>query len=166
MERPQERREAAVTSWSLPITYSFAPLQSVIDRRLRDDGLEPSVKASAEMLGFARRTVVRWADHGLSLTRVEECCAVLDVFPYDLYPELLTDAITSIERECEAVDCTTRFVPVFRGAKRRFCGDACKHRVWMRGHREKPEERERSRAYQRQYNADVREAAQRRKKAA
>jgi hypothetical protein len=80
---------------------------------------------------------------------------MLDV---ELFPELLDAAMAEVERECEAPDCTERFVPPARVPHKRFCSKTCKSRTQRRRkYREDPEFRARVIEGARRYYQETRD---------
>lgn len=127
--------------------YPFAPLETRarITVARRDDVPVAGVPRIAALLDVAPRQIHRWRQTGITIDQAEQLCGRLRCLPYELWPEMLDEAIAGLEhaeQECAAVDCTERFLPPARGGSKRwpprFCSDTCRSREKMRRQRGTP----------------------------
>jgi len=128
------------------------PFQSLLDALNVD---QDTVKVR---LRLDRRQVANYVRHGLTEKRADELAAKGGKHPFEVWPEMLEDAIAAAEVECADEKCDRLFVPAPR---QKFCTPACQQRDgarrWHRRKYQDPEWRERQRARVR----DAREGNQR-----
>ena len=108
----------------------WGPLESLVDARLFRADRSSSDKNRAELLGTNRTQILRWRRYGILPDRAERCAERLGFIGYEVWPELLTDAIAAEERVC--ADCPTRVLPDKRNPHQRFCSHNCQKRSQMR----------------------------------
>lgn len=103
------------------------------------------------------RTGTDYIDRGVTAQVADRLAHLAGFIPYEVWPEMLDDAIADLERECEAPDCTVRSMPGPRGGRlRRFCSPTCGSRVRMRRYRATERGKQANRDYVRRYKAEVR----------
>lgn len=61
---------------------------------------------------------------------------------YEIWPEILDDAIASMERECAADGCDETFLPPLRVPYKVFCSRRCKTREWKRAEYQRDRDRQ------------------------
>lgn len=154
------------------VRYSYEPVERVLRARLATVDASGWVKdlgssgRQGDALGVNRAQVRRWRLNGLTEASAEKVAERLGFLGCELWPSMLDRAIAEVENECGASDCTERFTLPARGGFRGYCSPTCRRREKMRRYRARPHGAEQNRAYVARYRAEVREAAQRRKKAA
>lgn len=114
-------------------------------------------------LGISGTKLTQYAVNGLDLDTAERLCERVGFLVYEVFPQVMSDAIAELERECESPDCSTRFILKWRGAHRRYCSDNCRDRTNSRKRYQTiPEVRDRKRAAVAKYEAEVRALRERR----
>lgn len=115
------------------------------------------------LFGVHPSVLPRWRRVGLTETRADLVAVKLGFAPETLWPEWTDELIRSHEVECEATDCTDRFVA---GNGRRFCSDRCRNREARRRWNRNPEHRKKKREHNQRYYQECRDyllAAERRR---
>lgn len=117
---------------------------------------------AARELGLSGSTEQQYRRDGVSARVADRLAVKAGVHPYEVWPEMVDHVIAAMTVECEAGDCTNRFVPpvTASGQKRkRYCSRACQLR-WnhKRRYQSDPAARERQKAAARRYKAEVRES--------
>ena len=122
------------------------------------------IQALTEMmaLGFAEgmralkisgSTYQKYRDQGVSRVSADRLAVRAGFHPYEVWPDMADHDYEDASRECEADDCTERFIPANNGGKhRKFCSPRCANRVRLRRYRARSEAaRERDRGYSASY---------------
>jgi hypothetical protein len=119
--------------------------------------------------GIDTRQITRAEADGLSDLLADRWAVRCGLHPYTVWPDMADAAVADIEQECEADDCTARFVPSPRAhaGRHRFCSRRCADRVYQRRRRQRPEVRQANREARRAYYAahgDYERARERRRR--
>lgn len=113
----------------------------------------------AEYLGIDRRYLARIRREGVTATKTEVIAKALGYLDYEVWPEMLEEAIAVVERECAAEDCAERFVPPARAPRKQYCSPTCQKRI--QGRKQYRKHRDRILASVAQYDAEARELKRR-----
>lgn len=79
----------------------------------------------------------RWKRDGMTRHTAERLCDALRAHPLWFWPEFYDADVEALHVECEASDCTVRFIPSKPGVQR-FCTPRCRRRERMRRYRATP----------------------------
>lgn len=118
--------------------YPIKPLERLITVRLRDRGLtakQVTARAIAAECGEPDSNVVARARKiGLRRVAAERLAEAAGFLPYEIWPEILCDAIEEAEAASKACErCGLSFLP--RNGEHRFCSKVCQRRdYWRRTH--------------------------------
>ena len=130
--------------------YSITPLVEALR-------LEPG-QSVARALNVGGTALTTMTICGLEERTAERLAVRAGLSPYDLWPEMLDQAIAEVERECAADDCTVTFLPPAKVPGKRYCSATCRRRVQRRAqYRQDPEFRERVKEQMRRYYRETRD---------
>jgi predicted sulfurtransferase len=87
---------------------------------------------------------------GLSEAKADRWAVRLGRLAYEVWPEMVDEAIAELEQECAAPDCTERFVAPPKAWNKRYCSSRCCSRESMRAFRRTRKGREANRRYRRE----------------
>lgn len=96
----------------------------------------------------------RARDLGLTADQADRWACAAGLHPFEVWPEMIDDQIEDQYRECDADDCSTRFVG---DGRRRFCSGTCRRRMKARRYRATEAGAEVNRRIRRAYYAENRE---------
>lgn len=116
------------------------------------DAMNGSHNQACELLGLSGSTQQDYRRRGVTERVGDRLAAKAGLLAYEVWPEMIDDAIAEVERECARHDCTTRFVPVRK--RMRFCSTRCQQTEANRRRRKRPEVARQAREYAAQYRAD------------
>lgn len=120
--------------------YPFEPLEQFVNA--------PNMVLFADCIGIDTRQVYRWRESGITVAQADALAVRAGALPYEIWPEMLDQAIADLERSCAAVGCEQTFVPL---PNQRFCSASCRLRMKMRRYRSDPVNAERHRQERRRY---------------
>lgn len=117
---------------------------------------ETGQRTALHQVGVSGAESADLVERGLTERRADFLANRAGFIAYDIWPEMLNDSISSVERACACPGCPNTFIPGPRAGKKRYCSRNCNQRVLER--RRYWANPERKRAAQRRYDAAVREA--------
>lgn len=143
-------------------------LSKVTCRSCRNAAVRYPLSSLAELLGITVPALLgrlkvsaperKRYEAGVTELVADRMAARFGLVAYEVWPEILDDAITDMERVCAAAGCTTRFVPPARVPNKVFCSTACKSRSQRtRRYWEDEAFRERVKAASRRYYEETRD---------
>lgn len=135
------------------------PIEPLIEKMKMGTGRVEAMR----YLGVSGKSYQRYRDEGVTELVADRLAARAGFSVYEVWPEILEDAVASVQRECAAEDCAERFVPpIGRGRHQQYHSEACRQREKMRRYRARPHGRERNRQAAQRYRDSVVELLARR----
>lgn len=129
--------------------YPIAPLVAAL-------GLDAGASVS-RALNISGSRLTTYAVCGIDERAAERLAVRAGLVPYEVWPEMLDQAIAELELVCAAQGCDETFIQLHGGPRRRFCTRRCKSREHMRS--KGPQH---SRNAKRRYRAEIAELERKR----
>lgn len=132
--------------------YPIAPLVTAL--------AIPAGASVTRALNISGTRLATYATYGIDERAAERLAVRVGLTPYEVWPEMLDQAIADLERICASGGCGERFVQLHGGPRKRFCSRTCKAREnWRRRAAQGPHV---ARETKRRYRAEIAEMARKR----
>lgn len=103
-------------------------------------------------LGLSGSTQQEYRRRGVTERVADRLAVKAGLIAYEVWPEMVDDAIASVQKRCERPDCARPFVPLHHRA--RFCTKRCKDVEGNRRRRQRPEVAQQARESAARYYAE------------